>query len=67
MSIPLIYLDEVVETIIIKRTQRIHHPGNDDISFNCHLSKNLWNQIHHLIYPEYKESKYVHSYEDVGY
>lgn len=65
MSIPLIYRDEVVETIMVKRTQRIHHPGNDGISFNCHLSKNLWNQIHHLVYPEYKESKYVHSYEDV--
>jgi putative transposase len=65
MSIPLIYREDVAETVIVKRTQRIHHPGNDDISHFCHLSKNLWNQIHHLVYPEYKESKYVHSYEDI--
>jgi putative transposase len=55
----------VTEAITVKRTQRIHHPGNDNISYNCHLSKNLWNQLHYLIYPEYKESKYLHSYEDV--
>jgi putative transposase len=65
MSIPLICKEDVAETITVTRTQRIHHPGNDDISYFCHLSKNLWNQIHHLVYPEYKESKYVHSYEDV--
>jgi len=65
MSIPLIYQDEVMETVIVKRTQRIHHPGNDDISHNCHLSKNLWNQLHYLVYPEYKESGYVQSYEDI--
>lgn len=50
MSIPLIYQDEVLETIIVKRTQRIHHPYEEDISYNCHLSKNLWNQDHRLVH-----------------
>jgi putative transposase len=76
MSIPLMYReefsrpciiseDDVAETIIVIRTQRIHHPGNDDISYNCHLSKNLWNQIHHIIYPYYKKYGYVPSYEEL--
>lgn len=65
MSIPLIYQEDVAETITVTRTQRIHHTGNDDISYNCHLSKNLWNQLHHLVYPEYKEFDHVASYEDI--
>ncbi len=65
MSIPLILQDEVVETIIVKRTQRIHHPGNDNISYNTHLSKNLWNQIHYIIHPYYKEYGHVPSYEEL--
>ncbi len=50
MSIPLIYQDEVAETIIVTRAQRIHHQYEDSISYFCHLSKNLWNQAHHSIY-----------------
>src|SRR3972149_9474659 len=65
MTIPLIYQDEVAETVTVKRTQRIHHPGNENISYNCHLSKNLWNQIHHIIYPYYKEYGHVPSYEEL--
>jgi hypothetical protein len=65
MSIPLIYQDEVAETIIVKRTQRIHHPGNEDISLNCHFSKNLWNQAHRIIYEYYKKFRIVPSYEDL--
>jgi putative transposase len=65
MSIPLIYQDEVAETIIVTRTQRIHHPYDDGISHNCHLSKNLWNQAHCLIYDYYKKYGYVPSYEEI--
>lgn len=65
MTIPLICKEDVADTITVKRTQRIHHLGNDDISYNCHLSKNLWNQLHHLVYPEYKEFDHVASYEDI--
>ncbi len=65
MSIPLIYQDEVAETISVKRTQRIHIPYNEMVSYFCHLSKNLWNQAHHLVYPEYKEFDHVMSYEDL--
>jgi len=65
MSIPLIYQDDVLETISVKRTQRIYHPYGKDISYSCHLSKNLWNQAHYLVYPEYKEFDHVMSYEDL--
>jgi len=65
MSIPLIYQDDVLETISVKRTQRIYHPYGEDISYNCHLSKNLWNQAHYLVYPEYKEFDHVTSYENL--
>lgn len=65
MSIPLIYQEDVAETFLVKRTQRIHHPYDEDISYFCHLSKNLWNQAHHLVYPEYKEFEYVQPYEDI--
>ena len=65
MSIPLIYQNEVAETISVIRTQRIHHPGNDDISFNCHLSKNLWNQAHYIILGYYKKYERLPSYEEL--
>ncbi len=65
MSIPLIYQDEVAETIIVKRTQRIHIPYNEHISYFCHISKNLWNQVHHIIYPYYKEFKRLPTYEEL--
>ncbi len=64
MSIPLIYQDEVAETIIVKRTQRVHIPYNKTISYFCHLSKNLWNQIHHIVYGYYKKYGQVPSYEE---
>ena len=63
--LPLIYAEDVAETITVVRTQRIHHPGNDNISYNCHLSKNEWNQLHYLVYPEYKKSGHVQSYEEI--
>ena len=66
MSIPLIYRDEVAETITVNtRTQRIHAPYDGSISYFCHLSKNLWNQAHHLIYGYYKKFGYVPSYEEL--
>lgn len=65
MTIPLMYREDVAETITVTRTQRIHHPGNDNISYNCHLSKNLWNQIHHIIYPYYKKYGHVPSCEEL--
>jgi hypothetical protein len=65
MSIPLMYREDVAETITVVRTQRIHHSGDDNISYNCHLGKNLWNQLHHLVYPEYKKSGYVQYYEEI--
>jgi putative transposase len=61
----LIDARDVAETLIVKRTQRIHHPGNENISYNTHLSKNLWNQIHHIIYPYYKKYGYLPSYEEL--
>jgi len=64
MSIPLIYQDEVAETIIVKRTQRIHIPYDESISYFCHISKNLWNQIHHIVYGYYKKYGKVPSYEE---
>ncbi len=65
MSIPLIYREDLAETILVTRTQRIHIPFNEKVSYFCHLSKNLWNQAHHLVYPEYKEFDHVMSYEDL--
>lgn len=72
MSIPLIYQDEVAETIIVTRTQRIHIPYDGSISYLCHLSKNLWNQAHRLVYGYYKKYvknsnmlSHVPSYEEV--
>lgn len=63
--IPLIYQEDVVETISVKRTGRIFHPYNESISYNCHLSKNVWNQAQHIVDGEYKEFGHVPSYEDV--
>ncbi len=65
MSIPLIYQDEVAETISVKRTQRIHIPYDEDVSYFCHLSKNLWNQAHHIIYGYYKKYNHLPSYEEI--
>ncbi len=65
MYIPLIYQDEVAETILLKRTQRIHIPCDESISYFCHLSKNLWNQSHHIIYGYYKKFKRIPSYEEI--
>ncbi len=39
MSIPLIYQDDVAETIIVKRTQRIHIPYDENISYFCHIKE----------------------------
>ena len=50
MSIPLVYQEDVAETITVTRTQRIHISYNKMLSYFCHLSKNLWNQAHRLIY-----------------
>ncbi len=61
----LIGPEDIAETIRVKRTQRIHTPYNGFISYLCHLSKNLWNQAHHLIYGYYKKYKIVPSYEDL--
>lgn len=65
MPIPLIYKGEVGETISVKRTERIHTPCNEIISYLCHLSKNVWNQAQHIVEKEYKEFDHVPSYEDV--
>lgn len=65
MTIPLIYQEDVAETISVKRTQRIHQPYDDNISYFCHLSKNLWNQAHHIIYGYYKKYGHVPSYEEL--
>ena len=63
--IPLIDPKDIAETLTITRTQRIHHPYNESISYLCHLSKNLWNQAHHLIYGYYKKYGHVPSYEEL--
>jgi putative transposase len=65
MSIPLVYQEDVAETISVKRTQRIHIPYIEDVSYFCHLSKNLLNQAHHVIYPYYKKFKRLPSYEEL--
>ena len=64
MSIPLINPEDVAETIIFKRTGRIHIPYNGTVSYFCHLSKNLWNQAHHFVLSsnEYIESKMIPTY-----
>lgn len=64
-DLPLIYQEDVAETIIVKRTQRVHISYNGIVSYFCHLSKNLWNQAHHVIYGYYKKFGYVPSYEDL--
>jgi putative transposase len=65
MSTPLIYQEDVAETFIIKRTQMIHIPYDKSISYFCHLSKNLWNQAHLLVYGYYKKFYRVPSYEEI--
>ena len=57
--------EDIADTFRVKRTQRIHIPYNETISYFCHLSKNLWNQAHHLIYGYYKKYGHVPSYEEL--
>jgi putative transposase len=64
-DLPLIYKEDVAETITVTRTQRIHHSYDDGISHNCHLSKNLWNQAHRIVYGYYKKYGRVPSYEEL--
>ncbi len=63
MSIPLIYQDELAETFSVKRTERIYIPYNDIFSYDCHLSKNLWNQSQYLVNEEYRKSKQIPTYQ----
>lgn len=66
MSIPLIYRPEdVAETINVKRTGRIHIPYNELISYFCHLSKNLWNQVQYIVDKYHTEFGIVPPYEEV--
>jgi putative transposase len=65
MTIPIIYLDEVAETITVKRTQRIHLQYNETISYYCHISKNIWNQAHRIIHGYYKKHGQMSSYEEL--
>lgn len=65
MSIPLIYREDVAETFTVKRSGKIHIPYNEIISYFCHLSKNLWNQTHRLVYGYYKKYGHVPSYEEI--
>ena len=68
MSIPLIYLikpEDVTETLIVKRTARIHYPFDETISFFSHLSKNLWNQAQYIVDKYHKEFGIVPPYEEV--
>ena len=64
-DLTLIYQEDVAETIIVTRTQRIHTPYNEKVSYFCHLSKNLWNQAHRIISGYYKKYRHVPSYEDL--
>ena len=65
MSIPLIYREDVAETFQVKRTERIWIPYNKTISYNSHLSKNLWNQAQYIVNEEYKKSGDIPPYEYV--
>ena len=65
MTIPLIYQDDIAETITVKRTERIHIPYNETISYFCHLSKNLWNQAQYAVDKYYKKFNLVPPYEEV--
>jgi transposase len=76
MSIPLMYReefsmpciiseDDMAETITVTRTQRIYHQYDKFVSYFCHLSKNLWNQAHHIIYRYYKKYGRIPSYEEL--
>ena len=62
IPIPLIDKEDVVEAITITRTQRFYTSYNEDVSHNCHYSKNLWNQAHHLVDGYYKKHGRVPSY-----
>ena len=63
--ISLINKEDLAETFTIIRTQRIHHLYEEDISYFCHISKNLWNQAHYIVYEYYKKYGYVPSYEEL--
>lgn len=65
MTIPLIYQirpDDIVETFSVKRTERMWTPSNKTISYNSHLSKNLWNQAQYIVDGEYRKSGEIPTY-----
>jgi hypothetical protein len=43
MSVPLMYREDIVETFIAKRAERMWTCRNDIFSGGCHLTKNVWN------------------------
>ena len=63
--ISLINKEDLAETFTVTRTQRIHYLYKEDISYFCHISKNLWNQAHYIVYRYYKKYGYVPSYEEL--
>ena len=65
MSIPLMYREDVVETFIVKRTERMWTLRDDIFSGDCHLTKNVWNQAQYIIEEEYRKSGDIPPYSYV--
>jgi putative transposase len=65
MSIPLIYREDVVETFMLKRAERMWTSRDDIFSHDCHLSKNVWNQSQYIVEEEYKKSGDIPPYSYV--
>ncbi len=59
------YREDIVETFIVKRAERMWTSHSDIFSHDCHLSKNVWNQSQYVVEEEYKKSKQIPPYSYV--
>ena len=59
------YREDIVETFIVKRAERMWTSRDDVFSHDCHLSKNVWNQSQYVVEEEYKKSGDIPTYSYV--
>ena len=50
----------------VLRTEQIHIEGTDTISYLCHLSKNLYNQVNYILRGQFFKHERMISYKDLA-
>ena len=50
----------------VLRTEQIHIEGTDTISYLCHLSKNLFNQVNYILRGQFFKHERMISYKDLA-